>query len=51
MNILHITDFHFSKETSLQVNVINAIINTISELEKSIDFVWYVIVRDDMVDE
>lgn len=41
MNILHITDFHFSKETSLQVNVINAIINTISELEKSIDFVFF----------
>ena len=41
MNILHITDFHYSNRSSLQTNVVQAIIAAIKKSELSIDFVFF----------
>ncbi len=41
MNILHITDFHYSSESSLQIKVVQAIINKIKEINTKIDLVLF----------
>ena len=41
MNILHITDFHFSSESSLQAKVVQSIIKTIAEQNVKIDLVFF----------
>jgi predicted MPP superfamily phosphohydrolase/predicted site-specific integrase-resolvase len=41
MNILHITDFHYSNESSLQNKVVQAIVNAIKKENVRIDFVFF----------
>jgi predicted MPP superfamily phosphohydrolase len=41
MNILHITDFHYSSESSKQVKVVQAIVKTIVENKIKIDLVFF----------
>lgn len=41
MKILHITDFHYSKESQLQIKVVKSIVNTLKEQELNIDFVFF----------
>lgn len=41
MNILHITDFHYSNEISLQKRVLKSIINSISEQNIKIDLIFF----------
>jgi len=41
MRILHITDFHYTKESTLEVKVVNSIIDTIIKEKIKIDFVFF----------
>lgn len=41
MKILHITDFHYSKESQTQIKVVKSIVNTLKEQELNIDFVFF----------
>lgn len=41
MNILHITDFHYSPESSKQVKVVQAIVKTVVERNVTIDLVFF----------
>lgn len=41
MNILHLTDFHFSTKSSQQIRVVNAIISEIKTRNLVIDFVFF----------
>jgi predicted phosphodiesterase len=41
MNILHITDFHYTRSNQLQIKVIQSIISTIQELKSKIDLVFF----------
>lgn len=41
MNILHITDYHYSSSNSLQVKVVQSIINTIIENRIKIDLIFF----------
>lgn len=41
MNILHITDFHYSADNALQIKVVNSIIRTLIEEKTKIDFIFF----------
>jgi predicted MPP superfamily phosphohydrolase len=41
MNILHITDFHYNSENTLQKKVVSSIIKTIKDIEFNIDVVFF----------
>jgi len=41
MNLLHITDYHFSNQNSLQNRVVNSIINTINDRKLKIDMIIF----------
>ncbi len=41
MNILHITDFHYSSESSKQVKVVQAIVKAIVENKITIDLIFF----------
>ena len=41
MNILHITDFHYSSESVQQKKVVSAIITTLKEQKLNIDLVYF----------
>lgn len=41
MNILHITDFHFSEETKALADVVSAIVEALGRLTEKIDFVLF----------
>ncbi len=41
MRILHITDFHYSKESQLQTRVVKSLINTLKKEEINIDLVFF----------
>lgn len=41
MNILHITDFHYSSESSKQIKVVQSIVKTIIEKEIEIDLIFF----------
>lgn len=41
MKILHITDFHFGAESSLQQKVVDSIIITLKENKEKIDFIFF----------
>lgn len=47
MNILHVTDFHYSAENSVQMKVVESIIRTLSNEELKIDLVLF---TGDLVD-
>lgn len=41
MNILHITDFHFSEETKAITDVVSSIVSSLKNLTEAIDFVFF----------
>ena len=41
MNILHITDFHFSEETKAITDVVSSIVSSLKNLTETIDFVFF----------
>lgn len=41
MNILHITDFHYSEETKALADVVSAIVDALGKIEEKIDFVLF----------
>jgi predicted MPP superfamily phosphohydrolase len=41
MNILHITDFHYANENSLQTRIVKSIINSLTEQKLNIDLIFF----------